>query len=215
MFNTEKISLTTMYYTKCKVPYHILQSLKSDIAQIQQDFSKSTRWSSRLAGVIEHSYQLSDSVNYLAPFLNMQAREYAKHIEGPSGANKNFSLGDNPAVWVNFQKKYEFNPPHLHGHDSDKTSLSFVIWTNVPFNIEDERQHPSVRHSSINSAAGSFNFFIPVFANPGGLMVESLPVDRSWEGTMIMFPSWMWHSVNPFYTSDDYRISVAGNLIVE
>ena len=28
-----------------------------------------------------------------------------------------------------------------------------------------------------------------------------------------MFPSLLSHNVNPFYTSDEYRISIAGNLV--
>jgi hypothetical protein len=31
---------------------------------------------------------------------------------------------------------------------------------------------------------------------------------------MIMFPSSLNHMVSPFYTSDEYRISISGNLIV-
>ena len=39
-----------------------------------------------------------------------------------------------------------------------------------------------------------------------------LPIDKAWEGTMILFPSSLNHNVYPFYTSDDYRISISGNL---
>ena len=37
------------------------------------------------------------------------------------------------STWVNFQKKYEFNPPHTH------TGLfSWIIFLNIPYNLEDE-----------------------------------------------------------------------------
>ena len=44
--------------------------------------------------------------------------------------------------------------------------------------------------------------------------VESYPivVDRSYEGVMLIFPAWLQHMVTPFYTSDDYRISISGNI---
>jgi hypothetical protein len=29
---------------------------------------------------------------------------------------------------------------------------------------------------------------------------------------MAFFPASLYHSVNPFYTSDEYRISIAGNV---
>ena len=37
------------------------------------------------------------------------------------------------SLWVNFQKKYEFNPPHTHDDD-----LSFVIYTKIPDGLEEE-----------------------------------------------------------------------------
>ena len=39
-------------------------------------------------------------------------------------------------------------------------------------------------------------------------------VDKSYEGKMLMFPSFVQHGVYPFYTSDDYRITVSGNVSV-
>jgi len=32
---------------------------------------------------------------------------------------------------------------------------------------------------------------------------------------MVFFPSGLSHSVNPFMTSDDFRISVSGNIIAK
>jgi hypothetical protein len=42
-----------------------------------------------------------------------------------------------------------------------------------------------------------------------------VPVDKTFEGKMLFFPATLSHSVNPFYTSDDYRISIAGNIGVD
>ena len=42
-----------------------------------------------------------------------------------------------------------------------------------------------------------------------------LNVDKSFEGKMLMFPSKQMHAVNPFYTSDGYRITVSGNLKIK
>ena len=43
-------------------------------------------------------------------------------------------------------------------------------------------------------------------------MFDSIPVDKSFEGKMIMFPASQYHAVYPFYTSDEERITVSGNL---
>ena len=40
-------------------------------------------------------------------------------------------------------------------------------------------------------------------------MIEA---DHHWEQVIILFPSITQHCVYPFYTSDDYRITVSGNL---
>jgi hypothetical protein len=42
--------------------------------------------------------------------------------------------------------------------------------------------------------------------------VHTIDVDKSFEGKMLMFPNSAYHTVYPFYTSDDYRITVSGNL---
>ena len=46
----------------------------------------------------------------------------------------------------------------------------------------------------------------------GRIVQNKIKVDKSYEGCIIMFPSSLHHMVHPFYTSDDYRISIAGNL---
>ena len=48
----------------------------------------------------------------------------------------------------------------------------------------------------------------------GGLDSSHIPLDQSYEWKMVLFPSRMYHGVNPFYTSDDYRISISGNLYI-
>ena len=39
-------------------------------------------------------------------------------------------------------------------------------------------------------------------------------LDKTWEGHMLLFPSKLQHAVYPFYTSDEDRITVAGNIIL-
>ena len=46
----------------------------------------------------------------------------------------------------------------------------------------------------------------------GGLDTEYLYVDKSFEWKMVFFPARLNHGVNPFYTSDDHRVSISGNV---
>ena len=46
----------------------------------------------------------------------------------------------------------------------------------------------------------------------GEIITHCVDVDKSFEGKMLMFNSIQSHMVYPFYTSDDYRITISGNL---
>jgi hypothetical protein len=102
------------------------------------------------------------------------------------------------AAWVNFQRKHEFARPHAHVGD-----FSFVLWISVPFLIHDET------NNNIEAAAFCFHYTNSL----GGLQNWTIPVDRTYEKRVILFPSDMTHSVYPFYSSDEYRIAVAGNIV--
>ena len=46
----------------------------------------------------------------------------------------------------------------------------------------------------------------------GTLRTTPLYVDKSWEWNIILFDAFLPHSVFPFYTTDDVRISIAGDV---
>ena len=104
------------------------------------------------------------------------------------------------AAWVNFQKKHEFARPHAHVGD-----FSFVLWIKLPFNIADETENNKVE-------AASFTFHYTDAL--GKIKNWAIPADHTYEKRVIVFPSDMTHSVYPFYSSDDYRIVVAGNIVI-
>jgi hypothetical protein len=108
--------------------------------------------------------------------------------------------------WINFQKKGEYNPIHRHFGGE----LVFVIWLQIPYELQDELNHPSCVNSN-NRCASMFEFAnIPQTFNSKTHTI--IPVDKSYEGKMIIFESSMNHTVYPFFTSDDYRISMSGNV---
>ena len=49
----------------------------------------------------------------------------------------------------------------------------------------------------------------------GEINNEIIHADKSYEGKICLFPSKLRHSVSPFFSSDDYRISVSGNVMIE
>ena len=197
----------------CKVPDEILAEIKKEVKQIQHDFTKAVDHRHNLVGHINHEYTLEKSKPFLEPFLleigihYNNRYNYVPHISG-SGAvsgQESFDLTLD-GYWVNFQKKHEFNPMHTH------TGIySFVIWLSMPFdNKQEEALYPIVNGPNRTS---KFTFhYTDIIGNIG---LCSIPADRDLEGHLVFFPSRLNHSVNPFYTSDDYRISVSGNLLVK
>ena len=116
------------------------------------------------------------------------------------------------STWVNFQKKYEFNPPHTH------TGLfSWIIFLNIPYNLEDEdRVFPAldVGDEGIRRPTTSRLSFAQVSpTRTSGIDHVILDVDKSFERKILVFPSYLQHQVFPFYTSDDYRITISGNAV--
>jgi hypothetical protein len=49
----------------------------------------------------------------------------------------------------------------------------------------------------------------------GDIRTYSIPADKTQENSILLFPARMKHSVFPFYSSDDYRITVSGNFAIK
>ena len=137
-------------------------------------------------------------------------REYLNWmISYQYGRNEKFLL---LPPWINYQSKYEFNPPHAHQGD-----FSYTIWKRIPYDVDKEKELYS-KHYDPNP--GSFNFLVPSPSSPTPYTQMNcsqaiFDMRKDWEEVICVFPSDLMHYVNPFRTSDEYRISIAGNLIVD
>tara|TARA_R110000737_G_scaffold111493_1_gene144454 strand:+ start:123 stop:710 length:588 start_codon:yes stop_codon:yes gene_type:complete len=109
------------------------------------------------------------------------------------------------SLWVNYMKKHEFNPPHDH-----TGVLSFIIFVKIPYNLKEEENQFPITNLQHTSKLGFLNTL-----SDGSIKLKVIDVDKSYEGKMLMFPSAQLHEVFPFYTSDDYRITVSGNLRIK
>jgi hypothetical protein len=111
-------------------------------------------------------------------------------------------------LWVNFQKKCEFQPPH--NHDG---MFSFVIWMDIPYDYEDEEKLHLTRPSKgVMSPTGNFSFMYSE-GNCRSVSEYTIPMSPSMNGYCCVFPSDLCHQVYPFYTSDKERISISGNIV--
>lgn len=160
----------------------------------------------KLAGNISESLLLKDKSNVILsdviPSINQSniIKEISKNREGSfTPVLKDF--------WVNYQYKYEFNPLHWHSGD-----ISFVIWMRIPYDWVYEKQQEHIKYSGSIDKVGNFCF---VWAEDTKLESHVLYMNKEMEGYMAVFPSWLGHMVYPFYTTDDARISISGNVNFE
>ena len=206
MFNHSH--LPNVGLTEGKIPAEIYQDLNKEIVDIHMaseteslDANGIVQMNQYLAGQITKEYEIIKSRDLLDPFLEEMGREYQKKWDYYPDQNSKVQ-----SVWVNMQKKLEVNP--LHSHDG---TLSFVAWLHIPFKLEDERKMKNVKNARTAELASTFQF---VYTTTLGSITHCpMFVESGWEGKIIMFPSPLLHMVYPFQTSDDYRISIAGNLV--
>ena len=146
-----------------------------------------------LIGHITSSLELPDTKGKLERLLVEKSKELP-FMDKPDLRAESF--------WVNFQKKHEFNPVHSHAG-----KLSFVIWVKVPYTYEDECNSVAAKGVNEEPVAGCFEF---LYTNILG-QIERFTYPPT-ENILLIFPANLHHLVYPFYTSDEERISISGNL---
>ena len=208
----DHVQLPNPGITQGNIPPETYQALNKEIMDIHQASETGslkengiTQMNPSLAGQITKEYALTRSRRLFDPYLEEMGRAYQKEWNYYPKENPNDNKLKVESVWVNMQQKLEINP--LHNHDG---TLSFVAWLYIPFKLEDERKMENVKYSRTVVLASTFQF---VYSQVLGNVVNfPLFVEQGWEGRIVMFPSKLLHMVYPFQTSDDYRISIAGNL---
>jgi hypothetical protein len=197
-FDITKLQGSNIQFLITTLPENLFKEVQKQVFNM----GKRVDHQHKLAGHIKEEYDFLVSNNLKSYLLDM-ALEYI-------GLNNNENIDTSDVSlqqWINFQRKYEFNPIHNH------TGLvSYVIWVKIPFTNEKEhKMFPKLKVNDYNS--GKFVFVYPNNLDPLSVMTYGIPADKRFEGHILMFPSTLQHMVYPFYTSNEYRISIAGNLI--
>ena len=188
-----------------ELPQDIFTLLKQWVVQAKENGECANK---SLLGHIKEEYKITNYTQYFENYiLNCccdQSVYQTWELIDIMSDNRPLYL-DN--LWVNYQKKYEFNPPHDHSG-----VVSFVIFVQIPYDLNDEELcYPDLsKEARCRNHTSKFAFLNP--NSFSGLAVDPLDVDKSFEGKMLMFNSKQVHEVYPFYTSDDYRITVSGNM---
>jgi len=175
--------------------------LPEDIEKIKKLCSKNKKKDFRkeLAGILHHEYQIDH--NKLQGILN-------KYLEKHKEAYKLFYdkaliyKGDLMKVtraWVNYMKKGESNPVHIHSH----CIFSSVMFLSIPPNLHQEVK----QYKGTTYGPGHLSFEV---SSVSEFAIDNIYV-RPEVGDFYIFPWNIKHYVVPF-ASEGERISVAANF---
>jgi len=114
------------------------------------------------------------------------------------------------SIWSNIQEAREFNPVHQH-----TGNFSFVIYTrndledlSVEEMQDNEYDNKIVDYDNQKPLAG----MIELFYGEGNWMNWTSFTHVPKRGDILIFPSWLRHTVYAHYEAGKIRISVAGNV---
>ena len=206
MNESQPIFFNNLGFLKKTLSDSDLAPIKLEIESIQKNFESADPINHVLAGNIQQEYYLDDCKQHVENFLLPLIDEYDYYFA--ISKSMDFLSKGVPIylenLWVNFQKKHEFNPNHRHSG-----MMSFVIWIKIPYTKESEEVVAPGKNSNKN-CSGMFEF---QYTNAlGDVCYHDIEVADLKENTLLLFPAQLSHCVYPFYSSDDYRISVSGNF---
>ena len=164
-----------------------------------------------LAGMLDNEFSYEDAESWFIPMFDEYLHTYMKTLE-ENWVHHAAYLAHNldkfgwklDALWINYQKALEYNPPHNH-----KADLSFIIYLQVPdeIRIENERME-GVRN---NDGPGTINFTYGIGVDLPFAICKYITVPSVHD--VYIFPGWLIHYVHSF-KSDVERISVSGNIFL-
>ena len=168
-----------------------------------------------LAGNITTSLAIKDKDNRIFTYVRTIIQGYEKKFGKPyhswltqhGGSELKYDLSLD-SFWVNFQRQNEFNPMHNHSG-----AYSFVIWMKIPTEWEDQKELPIAKNSGDSRAISSF--ILSYTDILGGIKTLTFQMNKEREGQLLLFPSQIYHLVNPFYNCDEERVSISGNIYLD
>ena len=194
----QQIQVNTMNWGPCVVHLKVLDTFKNilldEIKKSKDDYRE------KLAGQIEkeigYTQESRDKIiPHLSPYLGIYDECFQRYQNKKYDKKPEYAL---TALWCNFQKQNEFNPPH--DHDG---KLSFVIYLSVPESLKKENE----AYNGKSCGPGGIQFLYGEGIRDCITYMSYFPKD----GDMFIFPAWLKHWVSP-YKSDCVRVSVSGNV---
>ena len=195
---TEKVSIQIYNWGPCVVRMKISDDFKKLL--LDEGNKNKTDYTTKLAGILDKEIGYNDEskskiVPMLSKYLGVYNRAYEKYVLEPFEKEPEYIL---TALWINYQKPNDFNPPH--DHDG---KLSFVTYLQIPEELKEENQ----KYNGKSCGPGGIQF---IYGNGPRDCITHMSFFPQ-ENDMFIFPAWLQHWVAP-YKSNCTRISVSGNF---
>jgi len=140
--------------------------------------------------VVKHIY-VSDTKDMLKQYILKLFHKFNETFPGLQEVK--YMSGELPIKfaepWFNFQRKGEYVPNHIH-----HGIYSYSLWLKIPTKCRFEFTYSNII---------------------GDINTHQIDLTEKDEGKIVFFPSRLPHIAYPFNDSDDVRISVSGNLIMD
>lgn len=177
----------------------LFEKIKQEVQSIHADQSSAEHQNTYLGDNFNNVFKLIQTKNEIEKYLFNLVEKY--RAEWPMYEDNFYSFHKTPynlamdELWVNFQEKTQFNPTHKH------TGLySFVIWMDLPFESGTQKI----------LSEGNFEF---TYSNIlGEIMHYQIPLNKSFNAKIALFPARMSHEVYPVLSDDSLRVTVSGNV---
>jgi len=158
---------------------------------------------SDLAGNINNQKNAALDPNTFIEHIAPHIKEYVdgnfnRYGDGSAPNSISYNLGNGP--WINYQKKNEFNPIHVHDG-----VLSVVIFIDIPEEIEKEHLLWEGKTNCPSPGMLEFVYGPKTFMAYGSYKITPKT------GQIYIFPADLKHCVYPF-TSDVTRITMSFNV---
>ncbi len=195
---TDKININVFNWGPCVVKMKITDRFKKLL--LDEGGASNIDFTTKLAGILDKETGYGDAAKNkvlpdLSQCLGVYDQAYQNYVSKPYEKKPEYVLS---ALWINYQKANDFNPPH--DHDG---KLSFVTYLQIP----DELKKENAAYEGKSCGPGGIQF---IYGNGPRDCVTYMSFFPE-ENDMFVFPAWLKHWVAPF-KSDCVRISVSGNV---
>ena len=217
-FKLQVHSLPSVIMLECQLPDKLVNDLNEYLDEYKEDPDRKS-YAHSLVGQIhqgeqlqmEHTHELlADYSNFITTMGATYIQTFCDNIGARFTRSRNVEIDE---IWSVHSFEGDYNPIHDHGTRT-VMGISTTCWTMVPEQIGkfgDQEEFKLKNDSGACDGFLSFTYGLNTIADYERLRPPQAIHFRPVVGRQLMFPSWMQHTVYPFFGEGERR-TVAANL---